>query len=183
MRPVVVTAILLLVVLMSISDSEAGDPAEMCKTKYPATPCRNKNLGEGWFQMGNNRCVKAFFNNPNLSFFAAEVTCGKFPKGHLVSILDGEEMNQVQCAMYRATTGKAHYWIGMYRKEVVGRTRKWAWTDGNFIAYTKWARGQPDNFLFREGCIEMNYWDWGLWNDANCNLKRPYVCLVNVKDD
>ncbi|XP_034722944.1 C-type lectin BML-1-like isoform X19 [Etheostoma cragini] len=181
MRPVVVTAILLLVVLMSMSDSAAGNPAEMCKTKYPFTPC-TKNVGEGWSQYTTNICVKAFFKTPHLSHSDAENACQKFTNGHLVSIINGEQMNQVQCAMYRATPGKAHYWIGAYLKQV-GRTRKWSWTDGSFGRYINWARGQPDNFLFREGCVEMNYWDWGLWNDVNCNEKKPYVCEVYLNDD
>ncbi|XP_032364240.1 C-type lectin BpLec [Etheostoma spectabile] len=181
MRPVVVTAILLLVVLMSMSDSAAGGPAEMCKTEYPFTPCR-KNVGEGWAQYAKNLCVKAFFNTPHLSHSDAEMACRKFPKGHLVSIDNVEENNQVQCAMYRATTGKAHYWIGAFKK-LDGRTKKWGWTDDNFIRYANWARGQPDNYWFREDCVEMNYWDWGLWNDAYCYEKKPYVCEVIIKDD
>ncbi|KAA8578173.1 hypothetical protein FQN60_007124 [Etheostoma spectabile] len=116
MRPVVVTAILLLVVLMFISDSAAGNPAKMCRTKYPATPCKNKNLGEGWSQMGDNRCVKAF-NKTHFGYHDAEMTCRKFPNGHLVSIHNEAELNQVECDMYRTTTRKAHYWIGGHRKE------------------------------------------------------------------
>ncbi|XP_032364623.1 C-type lectin BfL-1 [Etheostoma spectabile] len=183
MRPVVVTAILLLVVLMSMSDSEAWDPSEMCRTKYPATPCKNKNLGVGWFHMGNNRCVKAFYNNQHLGHTDAEMTCRKFPNGHLVSIHDDVELNQVICAIHRATPGKAHYWIGGLRTEdsvYLTTLYWWVWTDDSTFNYSYWAGGQPDWAWRSEYCIEMNYWDWGQWNDANCNQAKPYVCAVKV---
>ncbi|TDH17400.1 hypothetical protein EPR50_G00009510 [Perca flavescens] len=180
MRPVGVTALLLLVVLMFMFDSAAGDPAEMCKTKYPATPCKNTNLGEGWSQMGNNRCVKAFYNTQHLTHSDAEITCRKYPNGHLVSIHSDVERSQVECAMYRATPGKAHYWIGYYLFQS-DAYRYWAWTDDSKFDYRSWAPGQPDNsFSNREYCVEMNYWDWGLWNDAVCNQQKPYVCAVRV---
>ncbi|XP_034722961.1 galactose-specific lectin nattectin-like isoform X21 [Etheostoma cragini] len=178
MSPVVVTTFLLLVVLMSISDSEAGNPAEMCRTKYPATPCRNKNLGEGWFQMGNNRCVKAFIT-PHLGYQDAEVTCRKLPNGDLVSIHNEVELNQVICAMYKASPVKAQYRIGGFRKQIRG-VHKWFWMDETNFTYSNWARGQPDFYRYREYCIEMNYSDWGLWNDLNCSDKKPYVCAVKV---
>ncbi|XP_034724198.1 C-type lectin LmsL-like [Etheostoma cragini] len=72
MRPVVVTVILLLVVLMFTLDSAAWDPAEMCRTTYPAKSCKNNNRKE-WLQMGDNYCVKAFFNTEHLGFFAADI--------------------------------------------------------------------------------------------------------------
>ncbi|XP_032365691.1 C-type lectin BfL-1 [Etheostoma spectabile] len=183
MRPVVVTAILLLGVLMFMSDSAAGDLAQVCKTIYPVTPCKNKKLGEGWFQMGSNRCVKAFYNTQHLGHSDAEMTCRKFPNGHLVSIHNDAEVNQVQCAMYKATTGKAHYWIGAFLiddGDFYKHNYRFVWTDDSSFGYTNWAGGQPDNARRREHCVEMNYWDWGLWNDANCNENKPYVCAVNV---
>ncbi|XP_032364237.1 C-type lectin lectoxin-Lio2 [Etheostoma spectabile] len=182
MRPVVVTAILLLVVLMFISDSAAGNPAKMCRTKYPATPCKNKNLGEGWSQMGDNRCVKAF-NKTHFGYHDAEMTCRKFPNGHLVSIHNEAELNQVECDMYRTTTRKAHYWIGGHRKETgqaPSKTHEYVWTDDSSFGYTNWAAGQPDFRLHKEYCVEMNYRDWGQWNDANCKEKKLFVCAVKV---
>lgn len=44
----------------------------MCRTKYLDTPCK-KNIGEGWFQMTNDRCVKAFYNTQHLGHSDAEV--------------------------------------------------------------------------------------------------------------
>ncbi|XP_032368555.1 C-type lectin PAL [Etheostoma spectabile] len=178
MRPVVVTAVLLLVVLMFTSDSAAWDPSEMCRTKYPAKPCKNTNRGD-WLQMGDNYCVKAFFNTEHLGFFAADRACKEYPNGHLVSIHNDDELSIVQCAMYKATTGKAHYWIGAFLT-IRGSGLEWAWADNTKFDYSRWAGGQPDNYQYSEGCVEMNYSDWALWNDLNCKDKRPYVCAVKV---
>ena len=54
--------------------SDVGTPEEMCRTKYPAKPCREDYFAyTGWYQMGENRCVKAFFNSQHKGFFDAEV--------------------------------------------------------------------------------------------------------------
>ncbi|XP_034734832.1 galactose-specific lectin nattectin-like [Etheostoma cragini] len=203
MRPVVVTAILLLVVLMSTSDSEA----EMCRTKYPVKPCEDTYYDKGWFQFGTSRCVKAFFNTPNLAFFDAERACKRIPNGNLVSIHSEVELNQVQCAMYKATTGKAHYWIGAFFTIRAGPV--WVWSDDTKFDYNRWVSGQPSGNS--QLCVEMNYWelgtfkpspdhedqqtlsrmrfltlvtmflsDWGLWNGVGCGERRPYVCAVTI---
>ncbi|KAF1393299.1 hypothetical protein PFLUV_G00037290 [Perca fluviatilis] len=55
------------------------------------------------------------------------------------------------------------------------------WTDDSQVDYSSWAPRQPDASVFNhEYCIEMNYWDWGLWNDAFCSQEKPYVCQVRV---
>ncbi|XP_034746453.1 galactose-specific lectin nattectin-like [Etheostoma cragini] len=144
---------------MSMLDSAAGDTAEMCRTKYPFTPCR-KNVGEGWAQMGNNRCVKAFFDNKHIYHTDAENACKKFPNGHLVSIHNDVEQNQVICAMYRVSTRDSNYWIGAYLTESgysFAIVCKWFWTDDTPFAYTCWAGGKPDFYMAREYCVEMIY--------------------------
>ncbi|KAF1393311.1 hypothetical protein PFLUV_G00037760 [Perca fluviatilis] len=173
MRPVVVSAILLLVVLMFMSASAA----DMCKTKYPATPCTNTKLGDGWVQMTKKRCVKAF--NDKLVFTDAQKACRKYPRGLLVSIHNDDHQSQVQCAMNRATTGKVQYYIGLIYKTANGEN-VWTWTDGSVFNYQRWAGGQPDNYNNREHCVEMVSWDSGLWNDVACADKKSYVCQVLV---
>ncbi|XP_062415683.1 C-type lectin BfL-1-like [Pungitius pungitius] len=189
MRPAGITACLL-VVLMPMSATTQLTPEEMCSTKYKV-PC-TKDMGKGWYQMGPNRCVKAFFHNAHLSFDDAERTCQKLPGGHLVSIRSPIELSIVQCAMYRETTGKAHYWIGLKKQMhkvalpfvllTSQSDYQFVWTDGSgpLLGFSHWAKKQPDNFLWREHCVEMNYWSWGLWNDEQCYLARPYVCSIKV---
>ncbi|XP_044059139.1 C-type lectin BpLec-like isoform X1 [Siniperca chuatsi] len=170
MRPVVGTATLLLLVLMFMSASATWDPKQTCETKYPAIPCRHKINNENWFQMGDNRCVKA-------------KTCNKYShgnyKGHLVSIHNNVELHQAVCTMYRDHPGKDHYWIGLHMKiEHIFYGYAYVWTDGTDNSFTSWAYRQPDRFLSREECVEMNYWDWTLWNDERCGQQRSYMCAV-----
>ncbi|XP_037608798.1 C-type lectin LmsL-like [Sebastes umbrosus] len=186
MRPVVVTAILLLVVLMSMSASAYWYPNEMCKTKYK-TPCNKDIGGDNWFQM-DNRCVKAFHDNAHLSFDDAEKACNQHTSGnsvgHLVSIHSVVELCQVECAMLKVQPGKAHYWIGLQRKWVIVDDDDaydiMVWTDGTKSDYSHWAGWQPDNLHGEEMCVEMNYWEWGLWNDEKCWQRKAYVCAVRV---
>ncbi|XP_037608451.1 C-type lectin LmsL-like [Sebastes umbrosus] len=186
MRPVVVTAILLLVVLMSMSASAAWTPEKMCKTKYK-TPCNKDIAGDNWFQM-DNRCVKAFHHTAFLSFDDAEEACNQHTSGiyvgHLVSIHSLDELCQVECAMYNEQIGKAHYWIGLKRtkpmKDDDDADSNLAWTDATKSHYFRWAGGQPDNLGGEENCIEMNYGEWGLWNDEDCLQRKAYVCAVRV---
>ncbi|XP_035855085.1 galactose-specific lectin nattectin-like [Sander lucioperca] len=173
MRPVVVTSVLLLVVLMFMSDSAA----EMCKTKYLPKPCKTK-LGEGWVQMNKQFCVKAFYET--LSYTDAQRVCSDNLYGNLVSIHNDDDQSQVQCAMYRANTRKANYWIGATLFESHVGKNVWTWTDGSRFDYNKWAPGQPDNYMKTESCVEMISWDSGFWNDASCTNKKSYVCAVLV---
>ncbi|XP_068446697.1 serine/threonine-protein kinase BRSK2-like [Clinocottus analis] len=102
--------------------------------------------------------------------------CRTFRNGDLVSIHNLKELELLECAMYRTTTRKHHYWIGLF-----WNGKSYVWTDSSKHNYSHWARGQPDSWFFKvEHCIEMNYWSWGLWNDADCRLHRPYVCQAKI---
>ncbi|XP_026234649.1 lectin-like [Anabas testudineus] len=180
MRPAV--AILMLTLTMKVSAQEID---ELCK-KNPVVPCR-QNLKDGpWYQLDANRCVRAFFYTQNLNFDSAEAACNKYIvgsfKGQLVSIHNQDELNKVLCAMYKVHPGKPHYWIGLKLGFSLIPFQKppFLWTDGHKCTFTNWARGQPDNSLMREGCVEMNYWSWGLWNDAPCGEEKPYTCQVRL---
>ncbi|XP_070761274.1 C-type lectin galactose-binding isoform-like [Enoplosus armatus] len=184
MRPVVVTATLLLVALMVISVSAAWNPKASCEAKYPPVPCKIKINNEEWWQMGPNRCAKAYHNVPPLSFNDAEKACqearhGNF-RGYLVSIRDIVELNQAVCIMYREHTGQPHYWIGLRVVMDVIHGMGYRWTDGSKFSFSRWAPDQPDYFMFSEDCVEMNYSEWALWNDESCDAKRPYMCAMNI---
>ncbi|XP_044059168.1 C-type lectin BpLec-like isoform X2 [Siniperca chuatsi] len=112
-----------------------------------------------------------------------EKTCNKYShgnyKGHLVSIHNNVELHQAVCTMYRDHPGKDHYWIGLHMKiEHIFYGYAYVWTDGTDNSFTSWAYRQPDRFLSREECVEMNYWDWTLWNDERCGQQRSYMCAV-----
>nr|XP_046253951.1 C-type lectin BML-1-like [Scatophagus argus] len=184
MLPVTKAAFLSAVVLMFMLDSAAGNLQNMCSTQYPAVPCPYKINNEDWFRMGDRYCVKAFYHTKHLPFYEAEKVCNGYKhsnrQGHLVSIHNEKEHNDLICTMYRVHTGKPHYWIGMHRAPIDDYDFGLVWIDGSKGAYLRWAPRQPDFFLWREGCVEMNYWDWGLLNDEMCSQHRPYVCAVQI---
>ncbi|KAK2827903.1 hypothetical protein Q5P01_018937 [Channa striata] len=179
MRSAVAILLVMTAVMMGVL---AQDVAQMCKT-IKLEQCRQDLKGGSWYQLGDNRCIKAFFYTKHLNFDDAERSCNKYGvgsfKGHLVSINNQEELNKVVCAMYSVHPGKPHYWIGLKHVLLMPPLPPyWIWTDGTGDNFHNWARGQPDNYLLREGCVEMNYWSWGLWNDEACWAERPYMCQV-----
>ncbi|XP_070759870.1 C-type isolectin Sp-CL4-like [Enoplosus armatus] len=166
--------------------NQSWNPKPMCESKYPPVPCKVKVNDEEWWQMGPHRCAKAYFKVPHLSFDEAQRTCERAShgkgnlRGYLVTIRNSEELNQAVCIMYREHTGKPHYWIGLRAiLDLVGDS-KYGWVDGSTFSFSRWAPDQPDDLMYGEDCIEMNYWEWALWNDESCDVKRPYMCAVNL---
>lgn len=49
---------------------------------------------------------------------------------------------------------------------------------GNKINFTQWLLGNPDN-RNNEDCIEMNALTG--WNDASCDITKPFICEKNLK--
>ncbi|KAF3705416.1 Galactose-specific lectin nattectin [Channa argus] len=177
-------AILMMMTVMMMKISAQGIE-EMCKND-PVVPCR-KDLKDGpWYQLGDNRCMRAFFYTQHLNFENAEIACNKYNaagfKGQLVSINNKKELDKVMCAMYKVHPGKPHYWIGLKRLDQMFpfQPPQRIWTDGHVYDFRNWAGGQPNNYLQRESCTEMNYWSWGLWNDEACWSERPYMCQVRL---
>ena len=40
--------------------------------------------------------------------------------------------------------------------------------------YTFWEMGEPSNAT-GENCLELHHL-FGRWNDANCDVKKPFIC-------
>ena len=55
----------------------------------------------------------------------------------------------------------------------------WSWSDGGFIDYFNWTRGQPDNSydnpLGEENCVAI-YSNDGLWSDEYCLSNQCFLC-------
>ncbi|KAI4891319.1 hypothetical protein NFI96_033520 [Prochilodus magdalenae] len=52
----------------------------------------------------------------------------------------------------------------------------WLWSDGSKFSFNAWHTGEPSNGGRREKCVEMNFGDEVLWNDARCSIKLFFVC-------
>ncbi|TMS01261.1 C-type lectin galactose-binding isoform-like isoform X1 [Larimichthys crocea] len=176
MRLLVVNTVSLLV-LMFMSDSAAGHIAHKCMNTYPAVPC-TKDDYEDWFQMGEGRCVKAF-GTERLNFDDAEKSCVDHG-GHLVSIHNTTELNQVVCTMYRVTPRRPPYWIGLKLTLHYEDYLVYDWTDETQHTFSRFAYMQPDFYNEEEECVEINYYYWGHWNDVSCDILRGYVCAVDL---
>nr|XP_046269065.1 C-type lectin lectoxin-Lio2-like [Scatophagus argus]XP_046269869.1 C-type lectin lectoxin-Lio2-like [Scatophagus argus] len=169
MRPLVVSAILLLVALMHMAEANVATISRICNSKYPDVKCNVKD----WYRLDNKRCMKIYVQF--LTFSDAEKRC-KADGGQLVSIHNLDNYDRVLCNMFRFAIRKQVFWIGARR----GR-HGFYWVDGSGrMGFSRWASRQPDNWFFREHCVEMNYGSWGRWNDENCYSKRPFMCAKNM---
>ena len=71
-----------------------------------------------------------------------------------------------------------HVYIGLTDQNEEGQ---WRWTDGSELGFTKWGKGQPDNWN-DEDCA----WLWNsdeshshwkkFWIDLSCDSNAAYVC-------
>ncbi|XP_033981449.1 macrophage mannose receptor 1-like [Trematomus bernacchii] len=69
--------------------------------------------------------------------------------------------------------GYYYYWIGLYRDS-------WKWSDGSFSPFRYWAGGEPNNRNYNEACVVAAFHDSGKWEDADCGLKKPFICYGPV---
>jgi Lectin C-type domain/Tyrosine-protein kinase ephrin type A/B receptor-like len=65
----------------------------------------------------------------------------------------------------------SHAWLGANDQAVVFQ---WQWPGGRHSSFTNWGPSQPDNYLNRERCLEMQ--STGSWNDLDCGATQGYVC-------
>ncbi|XP_046846401.1 uncharacterized protein LOC124440117 isoform X2 [Xenia sp. Carnegie-2017] len=104
---------------------------------------------------------------PSSSWEDARAYCVKMG-GDLLSINSQAENTLIanKIASYHTDI----FWFGLKRNN-----RKWIWVDGNNADFTKWAWGEPNNYLNSEDCGEI-YSRTGNWNDNNCQDRRSFIC-------
>uniref|UniRef100_A0A098LY96 C-type lectin n=1 Tax=Opheodrys aestivus TaxID=186591 RepID=A0A098LY96_9SAUR len=147
-------SLVLLVVAVSLSGS-AADP--LCPF--------------GW-SFYNEHCYKVFKKLKNWN--SAENFCRHQEEGgHLASIHSLAEATYVANLVSR-NVFLINVWIGLSDPR---KRRTWAWSDGSRFRFQSWKRGEPNNFFWRESCVEL----WSLsgylrWNDQRCSSKRYFIC-------
>ncbi|KAK9978822.1 hypothetical protein ABG768_020560 [Culter alburnus] len=135
-------------------------------------PAENKECGacrEGWSAF-ECRCFK-FFNIPQ-TWSRAEKFC-LYYKGNLASVHSHDEYMFIQRMIRQTTHATPFTWIGGHDAPEEGH---WLWSDGKKMNYQIWSPGNPSNYLGKEHCLEINY-DNGNWNDDNCSVQKPFVCV------
>ncbi|KAI1285100.1 putative G-protein coupled receptor [Halotydeus destructor] len=127
-------------------------------------------------------CYKPFFEKESLQWYEAEFRCnvaGKGRDGHLVSILDSQEMAVVHHLLINVW--KAPPYSSIYIGLVdVTKEGVYKWSDSNPMAYTDWApasttsAAQPDGGAY-EDCTVLKV-DSGHstanWHDIPCSLGK-----------
>ncbi len=105
------------------------------------------------------------------NWYKARENCLK--KGaDLVSLTTDDEMNFV----YSHTKNLDYpFWIGLrYSRTKVGKNKRWAWSNGEKLNFTKWHKMEP-NYLKSEHCVEilrkLKY-----WNNKRCDEERAWIC-------
>ncbi|WP_227861016.1 immunoglobulin-like domain-containing protein [Clostridioides sp. ES-W-0016-02] len=85
-------------------------------------------------------------------------------KGHLATIKSKHELN-----LFNSLTTKT-VWLGATDEEKEGQ---WKWVTGEFVKFTNWCAGEPNNFGGTEDYMVSIKNSNGLWNDTN-NAPDPY---------
>uniref|UniRef100_K1QEA0 Perlucin n=1 Tax=Magallana gigas TaxID=29159 RepID=K1QEA0_MAGGI len=74
-----------------------------------------------------------------------------------------------------------HFWTGGTDADVEGN---WIWsmTGKPFTTFESWKTGEPNNDDRgkEEDCLEFTRKLSKTWNDAVCNLTKPFICEKNV---
>ncbi|KAK7909295.1 hypothetical protein WMY93_013979 [Mugilogobius chulae] len=67
---------------------------------------------------------------------------------------------------------RRHIWIGFSDAQY---NNYWFWANGERTRYTRWCRGQPNNYRGIENCAYLNYGS-NCWDDVYCTYRLPYIC-------
>ncbi|XP_038586863.1 type-2 ice-structuring protein-like [Micropterus salmoides] len=110
-----------------------------------------------------------------MSWAAAERNCRSMG-GHLASIHNIQEYHQIQTMIMRATHYQREAWIGGFDAQQEGY---WLWIDGTHFGFTHWCPGEPSAYYLQH-CLQMNYSDQKCWDDRQCDVHLPSVCVRNV---
>ncbi|MGB0589637.1 MAG: C-type lectin domain-containing protein [Myxococcota bacterium] len=94
--------------------------------------------------------------------------------GDLASIRSSAENQTIQSGLVNTA------WIGLNDLE---EEDDFQWSDGADVTFTNWNGGEPNDYGSGEDCTEViasvgN----NVWNDANCDAQRDYVCRVGGDD-
>ncbi|XP_056299422.1 C-type isolectin Sp-CL4-like [Pseudoliparis swirei] len=168
MHVTVVTAVLLSVgILNAVSAQSHNIELQSVCDDFSRVSC-----GDGWTHIDATRCVK-YFQTPK-SFDDAEEYCNT-TGGAIVTFHSPTQMMRATCVTLHDNPEPELFWIGVIRSG-----EGFTYTDGSEFKNSNWYPGQPDNAGGQENCVEMNYKDWGLWNDANCAEKNNFMCIKTM---
>ncbi|XP_067380203.1 ladderlectin-like isoform X2 [Channa argus] len=121
----------------------------------------------GWTKI-NGACFK-YVSTP-MTWARAEKKCLTMG-AHLASVENQHEYHEIQ--KMTAPYGYKQTWVGGSDAQ---ENNIWFWTDGVKFIYTKWCRGEPNNFWGSQHCLSINYTGRKCWGDMGCKAPRPFIC-------
>ncbi|XP_071848194.1 C-type lectin lectoxin-Phi1-like [Apostichopus japonicus] len=133
----------------------------------------------GW-QNYRTSCYK-FIENP-LTWDKAKDFChdnSEYNYGHLASVHDTLENDFITYVVMKGQKKRA--WIGLNDQKTEG---EFEWDAHNREVFlpeqTFWKRGEPNNFMDNENCVEINRGGLGRWNDCKCRKSLPFICELEL---
>ncbi|XP_065806466.1 uncharacterized protein [Labrus bergylta] len=138
-------------------------------------PCRPKIVHRWkrpcWTKIG---CRYFFYVRKPLTWHQAERNCRRLG-GHLASVHSRRQYLKIRALIKKSSRGSPVTWIGGTDR---CREGHWRWSDGSRLNYKNWCCGEPNN-AGNQDCLQMNFSRRKCWDDAQCWLKRPSVCVRN----
>ncbi|KAM4571724.1 ladderlectin-like [Fundulus diaphanus] len=130
----------------------------------PDVRCGRFPSGFTWY---NGRCYR--FVKQEKDWYEAEKACNGLG-GHLASIRTLDEYDFISGLILEKTGSYRSTWVGGHKGLV------WTWSDGSPFTFSSWSPGEPNNAGGNENCMEINLRGREYVNDANCDIKLPFVC-------
>lgn len=131
----------------------------------------------GWDEL-STACYKVYSGIRGMSPWADASKVCQASRASLVSITSPDERKEVLSLMQRYSEGMYGYWIGLKRSF----SSTFSWEDKSPLTYTKWARGEPNNWIRNEDCVYMSTQD-GTWFDSRCSRYLPFICKLSLARD
>ncbi|KAF3701605.1 Galactose-specific lectin nattectin [Channa argus] len=125
---------------------------------------------DGWSRFDNR--LYRFYNSP-MEWSDAERFCTNFD-ANLATIQTPDIYNFIRGLVVRATGTNAETWVGGTDASKEG---VWLWSSGARFTFNRWGPGEPNNLGGRENCMHINLRGQDFVNDANCDLRMPFVCV------
>ncbi|XP_055010887.1 lactose-binding lectin l-2-like [Boleophthalmus pectinirostris] len=145
-------------------------PPELSEVKLVQGTCPMS-----WFNF-NGRCYK--YVSTRTTWADAEIHCVS-QSANLVSIHNLEEHNFVKSLIQNFDHTLGRTWIGL---SDIYKEKRWIWTDGCPVVYTKWNAGEPNSKGGNEDCVEICNGNEKNWNDEGCSRNSPSVCASRKPD-
>ncbi|XP_022607096.1 ladderlectin-like isoform X1 [Seriola dumerili] len=147
-----------------------GDMPEKTQTAESHLVKRSTSCSAGW-SLFSGRCFR-YVPKP-MTWAKAERNCRSMG-ANLASVHSTQDYHKIQNLILTTTHQQKETWIGGSDAQ---EENIWFWSDGSPFHYSNWCHGQPSHFHGRQHCLQMNYEGQKCWDDVECNVHLPSICV------